>query len=240
MINIIQYELFESAGSHDLQADYDMLNDMMFGGELKRVPLRWMNTKYKLGVMAYGEGGEIEYVGISTFYELTRQQYLDVLAHEMIHVYMEQKGIRERDHHGPKFMSILDDLNRRFPEFKIAKSENAIDFKAKSGSKVETYGVVLFDMGKDDLAVVAVKASAVDDKQQLDEFLDGLMQQAQGAFLRERTVEVEVYKSQHPDIPKFKVKRSLSLRSMELFVIDRKMAEEIRTESELISKIKVK
>jgi len=239
MDHLIRYDLFESM-SHDLRADYDMINELMFGGELKRVPLRWMSTKYKLGVMAYGQGGEIEYVGISDFYELTRQQYLDVLAHEMIHVYMEQKGMRERDHHGPKFMSILDDLNRRFPEFKIAKSENANDFKAKSGSKVGTYGVVLFDMGKDDLSLVAVNVAAVDDKAQLDEFLDGLAKQAQGAFLREKSVSVEVYRSQHPDIPKFKIKRSLSLRSMELFVVNRKTAEEIRTDSELVSKLKIK
>ena len=36
----------------------------------------------------------IKGVKISTFYQLTRQQYLDVLAHEMIHVCISQKGIK--------------------------------------------------------------------------------------------------------------------------------------------------
>lgn len=243
MKHIQEYKLFESLG-YNLQDDYNMINDLMFEGKLKPVPLRWMSTKYKLGVMAYTESGSIEYVGISTFYKLTRQQYLDVLAHEMIHVYMEQNSIKERDHHGSKFMAILDDLNKRFPEFKIAKSENAIDFQVGKNSKIKTYGVVLFDTVKrdntNDISIVAVQQNVLDDNKQLDEFIDGLIKQANIAFLHDKTVSIEVYKSAHPDIPKFKIKKSLSLRSMELFVIGDEMAEDIRNESELISKVKIK
>ena len=69
--------LFESfdVNSIDMQKDFDSLNAKMFDGKLKIVPLRWMRTKDKLGVMAYDDAGKIKYVGISDFYKITRQQY---------------------------------------------------------------------------------------------------------------------------------------------------------------------
>lgn len=242
MKHIQSFQLFESNSydlkSADLKADFAMLNDMLFDGKVQLVPLRWMRTKYKLGVMAYTEDNQIEYVGISTMYKLTRQQYLNVLAHEMIHVYMEQFGIYEKDPHGRKFMGILDDLNKKNPDFQIAKSENAADFNVADSGGDKTYGVVLFNEDGN-LSIVAVQEKALDDIKALDEFVDGLKGQATGAFLRSKSVIIEVYRSSHPDIPKFKIKKSLSLRSMQLYVIDEKLASEIRTD-ELVRTDKVK
>lgn len=242
MKHLTNFKLFESDGfdpkSANLKADFEMLNDKLFDGGLKMVPLRWMRTKYKLGVMAYSEDGGIEYVGISTLYKLTRQQYLNVLAHEMIHVYMEQKGIMEKDPHGRKFMGILDDLNKKNPDFQIAKSENAADFNVSDTGPDKTYGVVLID---EDGArsIIAVQPKVVDDEEALNDFIDGLKGQATGAFLRSKSVFVSIYRSNHPDIPKFKIKKSLSLRSMELYVVDENMASEIRMD-ELVREAKIK
>lgn len=50
----------------------------MFDGKLKIVPLRWDVYQDKLGVMAYDENGNIQYVAISDFYNITHQQYLEM------------------------------------------------------------------------------------------------------------------------------------------------------------------
>lgn len=237
------YRMYESEkfnpNTTDIQADYDMLNGKLFDGKLQKVPLRWMRTKYKLGVMAYNEKGEIEYVGISNLYDLTRQQYLNVLAHEMIHVYMEQQGILEKDPHGRKFMSILDDLNAKNPDFQIAKSENAADFKVSDTGPAKTYGVVIIDEDGQQ-SLVAVQPSVLTDENMLDEFIKGIKGQSQyGVFMKAKSLTVSIYKSNHPDIPKFKIKKSLSLRSMELYVLDKPMADEIKMD-ELVREEKIK
>lgn len=243
MNHIKDFHLFESDKfdhkTTDMQADYDMLNDKLFDGKLQKVTLRWMRTKYKLGVMAYNDKGEIEYVGISNMYALTRQQYLNVLAHEMIHVYMEQNGMIEKDPHGPKFMSILDDLNQKNPDFQIAKSENAADFNVADNAPAKTYGVIIID-DDGELSLIAVQESVISNEKAIDEFINGLKGQAEhGVFMRSKSVTVSIYRSNHPDIPKFKIKKSLSLRSMELYVVYENMASEIRMD-ELIREDKIK
>jgi len=230
MKHIKTMHIFESEQfnlkSANMLADFNMLNKMMFDGEIKPVPLRLMRTKYKLGVMAYTSSGDIEYVGISDFYSITRQQYLDILAHEMIHVWMEQKGMRERDHHGTKFMSKLEELNKKFPQFGIRRSENAADYNVSGSTKSKEYGVVLF-AEDDKFSLVAVNSSVVDDDKALDEFVEGIKKHALSQF---KKLKIRIYKSSHPDIPKFKVKRNLSLKSLELFVLTPELAKEIMME----------
>lgn len=224
--------LFESfdVNSIDMQKDFDSLNAKMFDGKLKIVPLRWMRTKDKLGVMAYDDAGKIKYVGISDFYKITRQQYLDVLAHEMIHVWLEQSGIRERDPHGPRFLEKVKELNGRFPEFNIKKTENAADY-AVSGKKSNEYGVIIFEEDNDKFSVVVVNKSTIEDQKAIEEFIDGFKKYALFKF---RKMTVDIYKSKDPELTKFKIKKSLSLRSMELFVIKPELVDQIKSSGELI------
>lgn len=231
MKHIKDISLFESEGSHinpaqtDMQADYDMLNKKMFDGELPRVPLRWMSTKNVVGLMSYDEDRKIRDVGISTYYKLNRQQYLDVLAHEMIHVWMEHKGIRERDPHGPKFLAKVKELNDRFPEFSIKKTENAADYEISGKVKIKEYGVVLFDEGEECGIVVVDPASIVDDEKVVNDFIEGIKKYA---LYRFKKLTLRIYKSSHPDLPKFKMKKSLSLKSLALYDIKKESADEIK------------
>lgn len=231
------FESFDSLDfkSVDMKKDFDMLNDKMFGGEIKRVPVRWMSTKYKLGVMAFNENGEIEYVAISNFYKITRQQFLDILAHEMIHIWMEQKGMREKDPHGQKFMTKMEELNKRFPEFSIRKSENVSDYNIAGSGVMKEYGVVLFDEdGR--YSLVVVNSKVMDDDAAINEFIEGIRKYGLHKF---RKLKISMYKSSNPDLPKFKIKKSLSLRSLELFVLTPELAKEIQ-QDELVKEAVLK
>lgn len=228
MKHIKPISLFESIDtkSIDLKSDYDKLNKMMFDGVLPDVKLRWMNTKNVLGLMTYDEDGNIKDVGISTFYKLTHQQYLDVLAHEMIHVWIEHKGIKERDPHGRVFMNKVADLNKRFPEFSIRKSENAADYNVSASASIKEYGVVIFDEG-DKYSVVVVNSSVMNDDNALTEFIEGIKKYGLYKF---RKLTINFYKSANPDLAKFKVKKSLSLKSLELYVIKPELVKDIEND----------
>jgi hypothetical protein len=224
---IKSFELYEAenfenvAGKADLGSDYDMLNDLIFDGKLPKIPLRWMRTKYKLGVTAISEDG-IEYVGISEFYEISRRKYLDVLAHEMIHVYMHVNNIHEKDPHGPKFRSIMSDINSKHPDFNIVKSDNAKDFNVQQSDKpLKSHGALIFDEdGK--YSLVVVQERVVNDTQALDKFVDSLknyVSSPSNVFSKINKLVIKTYISDHPELEKFKVKRSLSLNNLELYVV---------------------
>ena len=210
--------------SVDMQSDYNRLNQEMFNGELAPVPLKWIHQKYKIGITVFNSDGSVDYAGVSNFYNITRQQYLDVLAHEMIHVWIAQKGLREPNHHGPIFMAKLDELNVRFPNFKITKTENAADYNISGLVTPKEYGVVLFDEdGK--FSVVVVNAEVMDNKEAIEEFIGGM--KSHGA-IHFKNLKLRLYKSSYPDLAKFKIKKSLSLRAMEVFVLTDEMAAEIQ------------
>jgi hypothetical protein len=202
----------------------------MFDGKLKIVPLRWMRTKNKLGVMAYDENGNIQYVAISDFYNITHQQYLDVLAHEMIHVWLEQLGVREKDPHGSKFIAKVNELNARFPKFNIKKTENAADYTV-ANSKANEYGAVIFEEENSTYSIVVVNKSAINDVA-IDEFLTGIKKYALHKF---RSLTIDIYKSSDPELTKFKIKRSLSLNSLELFVAKEELIKQIKSNGKLVS-----
>lgn len=234
-------DLYESVDykTLDLQADFDMLNKLMFDNSLKRVPLRIMNTKNVVGLMSYDKtSGErkVKDIGISNFFKMERQEYLNVLAHEMIHLWMEQNGIYERDPHGRKFLAKVAELNAKFPEFNIKKSENAGDYNVSS-EKNKEYGVVIFDEAGV-YSIVVVQPSVVEDEKALDDFIEGIKKYASHKFVK--SLNINIYKSKYSDLSKWKVKKSLSLNSLALYVLTPEQASIIKSEGTEIRKIKIK
>ena len=254
MNHLQSYNLFEGVDFKklDLKGDFQMLNDLMFDGKLKPVPLRIMNTKNVVGLMSYEEffigndraGSKVKDIGISNYYEMERNQYLAVLAHEMIHLWMEQNGLREKDHHGPIFMKKLKELNDKFPEYDIKKSEDAALFKV-SGNKIKEYGVVLIDESAGEkvpehlgvYSVIVVQPSVVENEQAINDFIEGMKKYALHKF---RALTIGIYKSKYPDLSKWKVKKSLSLTSLELYSLTPEQAKAIMEDGTEIMKIKLK
>jgi hypothetical protein len=75
----------------DLQFEYNKLNQQLFDGTLPIVPLKWDNSKRRLGVVTAARNrftGEMKVVnlGMSVFYKTNYRQFKNTLAHEMIHV----------------------------------------------------------------------------------------------------------------------------------------------------------
>jgi hypothetical protein len=231
----------------DMLSDYKMLNTKLFNSELEIVPLKWMKNKTKLGVMSYNReiiidsNGKkqvketINGVKISTFYQLTRQQYLDVLAHEMIHVCISQKGIKDNNDHGRRFTAMKDDINRKFPEFSVKQSENADDYAVSTPNNViKELGAIVFKINEDDYSIIVVNEKMVEDRVLLDGFAEKFKGIISMNFPTARTMTMTVYKAKIPALAKFKVKRTLSFKSLELFTLNDTLRKQLEASSKIM------
>lgn len=218
----------------DLRAEFDHINTRLFDGKVKPVPLRWMNSKNTVGLMSY-DGQNIRDIGISYYYKMSLQELRNVLAHEMIHAYLEQTGVKERDAHGPRFTRMREELNKKFPEYNIVKSENAEEFEVSSYARIKEYGVVIFDE-IEAISLVVVPVDLITDNN-LADFIVWLKKYGLHIF---RKLTVSVYKSSHPEIAKFKMKKSLTPKRMETYVITRELADEIKKDGTLVLEEKLK
>jgi len=85
----------------DLKTEYRKLNRLLFDNELGEYPMRWNNRKSTLarvrsrGIRGRPETVKIHSIEFSKFYHLTREQFMNRLAHEMIHVKLIEKGMKE-------------------------------------------------------------------------------------------------------------------------------------------------
>lgn len=135
----------------DLQKTYDMLNKKYFKNELKKYPLAWMRSSKTLGVCeakVVVQGKEIirlskiERIKISNFYELTYEQFEAIMAHEMIHALLLQRGILN-DYggtHGLEFTKEMDKLRKM--GIPVTKTEDPMELAVSSHVKGKTvYGI---------------------------------------------------------------------------------------------------
>jgi hypothetical protein len=233
----------------NLESDFNMLNGKLFNNELEIVPLKWFKSKKVLGlchlevdyiVSRFGKKRKVSEkavgISISSFYELTYQQYLDVLAHEMIHLCIAQKGIKDDNDHGRRFYAMMDDINRRFKEFNIKQSEDA-DLYAVStpNNKIKELGVLLFNIDNNDYSITVVSEKIIEDRVLLEEFTEKFKKIVPTYFPRAKTMFMTAYKCRIPALSKFKVKRALNL-NLELFTLTDTLKQQIEASSKIIEK----
>lgn len=53
-------------------------------------------------------------ISISSFYDFTESQLVDVMAHEMIHYSIGYTGLKDNSPHGIIFRGMMDNLNRKY------------------------------------------------------------------------------------------------------------------------------
>ena len=208
---------------------FDYLNKLLFKGDVKPVPLRYIKTKTKAGVMAI-ENGEIDYVGISSFFKFSKEKTLSILAHEMIHVLMFQKEIWDSNDHGFVFQRFVDNFNKKQNEFVITKTEKISDVEVSSNKKKEI-GVILFTLNKKDYAAVYINSKLINDQVQLNSFCNTLKRYItwpQSVFNKDSSIKLDFYKVDNPIFSKFKIKRILNLKNLELLNVTENELEEIR------------
>jgi hypothetical protein len=114
----------------NLKNEYAKYNKLLFDNELLDIPLNWDKSKKHAGVVKYKTetinrkiyNSDIK-LFISTFFEKSYQDVINILIHEMIHVYLAQNNINDTSMHGVKYMKKLEEINNQ--GYNIPLSENA-------------------------------------------------------------------------------------------------------------------
>lgn len=105
-----------------ISSKFSLFNREYFGGVLDMPEFRIVRVKSYLGRYHWKYGGYgsdgcrlllESVIYISDRYDRSEFEYCNTLLHEMVHLYIRQKGIRDsRSHHGEVFYSIASRINR--------------------------------------------------------------------------------------------------------------------------------
>lgn len=150
----------------DLQVEFNILNNLLFNGTLKPIPMVWKNTKSKGGSVNYSYDSltkEIifKYLAMSKFLEIPYKTFKDILAHEMIHVKFVQEG-DVREGHGWKFQREMNRINNLGFGFNVSlKMEDSSSFNvpAHVADKMKELVAVILDsnQGKNMLTIMSIE-----------------------------------------------------------------------------------
>jgi len=193
----------------NLQQEYDRLNQMLFGGTLPRVPLRWGKTKRSLGYVSSLRNrftGEIQIknLQISAFNKMPYNVFKNVLAHEMIHVKQLSGG--EVGGHGHSFYSEMRRINNMGLGFEIdvRSTDNLSISDEVKGNMKPVIGLILNLDGKYFLAVTSPRVYQTE-----GDYVYKLFDSLVNNRFKYRTVEITVVESTNPELLKYQMKRSL-------------------------------
>lgn len=229
----------------NMEEDFNFINNLMFDNKVLPTELGWFKNKSKIGIYYTGDNS----IKISTFYKMTRKQYLETLAHEMIHAFITQQNIRDNGDHGREFNKIMNELNRKHNDFNITPTEDAAYFSVNSNIK-KSIGVVLviYNGGEDintDFEAIYVNKQVINNKDMLNKFVDDMLKFANNThipnnpFNKYKSISLEFYKCDNPELSKFKLKRNLNLTGLGLYGVNEGELRKIR-EGELFNTIKLK
>lgn len=116
----------------DLQGEFNKLNNLLFDGKLQPVQMIWNKRKAAHGVVKATMNRAtraitIKSLAMSQFLKIPYKFFKDVLAHEMIHVYLLQKGINDK--HGPYFHAEMYRINKMGLGFNVTVRGDSAHFE---------------------------------------------------------------------------------------------------------------
>lgn len=145
----------------DLKERFDYFNQIIFGGELPKIPIIVGNAKSYLGRLEYRKTRrtglnpfarkpkyEDVRLRISNWCVLTDDMVEDVLIHEMIHLYILVKDINDTSAHGKVFRKMMGEINTKFGR-NIRISHKGAEQKPRTTAvRMRCVGLSLLETGK--------------------------------------------------------------------------------------------
>lgn len=207
----------------NLQHEYDKLNQLLFGGQLPKVPLEWSNRRTALGHVRslYNRGtGEvkIEYLAMSKFFATPYRVFKDVLAHEMIHVKTISEGKRDiGGKHGYYFNNEANRINSMGLGFHITdKNSEQLEMSAHAVSKVKPMIAILLNIdGKYGLMRASPALYAAQGIDSIANLFQHLVNHG-----KYRKVEITVIETSNPQVFKVPEKRDLRRGATYIWIDD--------------------
>ena len=105
-----------------IEKKFEEFNRQMFGGKLSKIPVELSDAKTFLGQCVFKKRrkpiGKTELydfrLRINTRVDLPEREIEDTIIHEMIHYYIGYNKLEDASAHGPLFLSIMNEINRKF------------------------------------------------------------------------------------------------------------------------------
>lgn len=168
--------------AYDLQKKYDHYNQLLFGGELPQIPIKWATLK--------GVGGEVrikvkgippnprmvraglvdKYHGmevvpgshmmlISNLFKKSERGLDAIMIHEMIHVYFNHIG-KLGEQHGIAFLRMARQLSEKVG-FEVPLTDNVEKFGLADDAKLKQVGVQIIYRKDDTMSVAMFPANGL-------------------------------------------------------------------------------
>lgn len=201
------YKIYESLSPNDtvdrrnfnIEKEYAYLNRLLFNNELpKNLKLSWIKSKVKFGLakakMENGQAVPTE-INLSDFFEVTYEQMMGILVHEMVHTYLQQNQLfNDKYPHDHVFSKKVDDINRSGKvNFKVPPTES-IEFIPKGKQSKTVLALCQYKNNKPYGIVVLSIRLADEMKTILGAFPEGWFQAGN---------KVEAWETNHPDLSNY-------------------------------------
>ncbi len=209
----------------NIEKSFKELNKKVFKDELTLdFAIRWGKFKNRVGQVLFDRMGNqevniIEFM-ITDYYAMTKEQFEGIMLHEMIHVYIFQKGIRDNGDHGRHFQSMMQDINSK--GYNISKTENAEDFKVSSKVTMKPLFALVIEWERAKFKNLLVYNSH--NSKDEDEFIEVLQRHARS---QNEGMTLHWVESTNPYFRKFKIARSLKTALNRQYELDEKFYDEI-------------
>lgn len=147
-----------------IERRFHEFNQQYFSGQLPTVPVRLTSARTYLGQLGFKRkqtlfGGVKTYdyvLRISTHTDLPEQEVEDTLLHEMIHLYIASKQLKDTSPHGRLFRQLMGDLNRRYGRhITISHRRTATEQEQDTQRRLHLLCVSTFDSGERGITIAA-------------------------------------------------------------------------------------
>ncbi len=147
-----------------LHQQFDTLNQKCFGGELPKVRIQQSKARTYLGQLGYKRrrklfGGWEYYdyvIRISIRLEHTEEEITDTLLHEMIHLYISVKHLKDTSTHGKIFRQMMKEINSRYGRhITISHHRTKEEQEQDTQQRIHLICVSTFDSGERGITIAA-------------------------------------------------------------------------------------
>ena len=147
-----------------IERRFSEFNKQFFGGQLPTVPVRLTSARTYLGQLGFKRkstllGGTRNYdfvLRISTRTDLPEQEVEDTLLHEMIHLYIASKHLKDTSPHGRLFRQLMADINSRYNRhITVSHHRTAAEQEQDTQRRLHLLCISTFDSGERGITIAA-------------------------------------------------------------------------------------
>lgn len=132
------------ADADNMRATFIKCNNAYFEGKLPIPLFDLLHSFRTCGYFQYTTGGWFDktlydpIIFMTDYYDFTEKQFVDIMAHEMIHYYLAYYSLDRRCRHGKKFKKMMERMNHDF-NLNITINLDLSQFKRRKGTPFLSY-----------------------------------------------------------------------------------------------------